>query len=315
MKDEIGNENNTPKYIMPSRFSELLEQADFELIVQLAFDYAEANNKQFVFKEDHLEEVAADGELQNKMGLDTLIRVVIREDISEWQRIVFDHFGKFNNVKQSIEIEFEDYDRIKDKLIIRIYPESVLKNVGKSYEDMFVYRVDLEETVSVICVDLPDKFATVSRVYLEEWDVTAEELFEAAQQNILQYKHLISSHIGEVEGIKIGCFLDRDFAASFILDLQQNAPDYVGIYGALVSMPTKGTVFVHPIGANTIREAISIIAPQCRTIYTKEEGPISLEFYWYYQGKYYMFPYTIEEGKKSLRMPITLVQLLSAGLN
>ena len=62
-------------------------------------------------------------------------------------------------------------------------------------------------------------------------------------------------------------------------------------------------------------ESISIMAPATENIYRNDEGPITLDFYWYYKGEFHLFESKESGESRTITIPYQLIELLSAKLN
>jgi len=86
----------------------------------------------------------------------------------------------------------------------------------------------------------------------------------------------------------------------------------LGKYGSLVSIPNKGSGFVHPINHNDISLVIGDIHEMIIKFYDEDPGPISVNYYWYYNDKFYKFPISVEqEGFRTYHLPIELDKLIN----
>jgi len=167
----------------------------------------------------------------------------------------------------------------------------------------------------LLCVDLPKKFATLNQENTKDWDTTADELFEIARQNIANKYKKLPIESRTIENVTISHCFERDYAVSYIIDFTNNCKELIGIFGTVISIPSKGAVLLHPINGNTVMESISIMAPATENIYRNDEGPITLDFYWYYKGEFHLFESKESGESRTITIPYQLIELLSAKLN
>ena len=301
-------------YDTPERFKHLINQADFNWFIHYILKYAERNNKVFVFENDHIVDKTDTNVGEIQKGLDTLIRVLAMHEKEDWPDLVSEHFGKLEKVEELVE-QLNDFESIKNHLTIRIYPKYIVSQFGNNYKEQLISRVDFKGTISLLCVDLPNKFATLNRENTKDWNVSNEDLFSIAQKNIATKYDKLPVESRTIENITISHCFERDYAVSYIIDFQNNCKELIGIFGTVVSIPSKGAVLLHPINGNTVMKSISIMAAATENIYRNDEGPITLDFYWYYKGKFHLFESKESEQARTITIPYQLIELLSAKLN
>ena len=102
----------------------------------------------------------------------------------------------------------------------------------------------------------------------------------------------------------------NDFAAAYAIELAQNVEESIGPYGSVVSIPAKGVAFVHPIEADTVFDYIGASHELVQSFYADEVYTVTDRYYWYYQGRYQLFPYRIDGTKAYLSYPAELRMLL-----
>lgn len=174
-----------------------------------------------------------------------------------------------------------------------------------------VYRADFPSTKSYLVIDFDDKFHFVNAQNIAEWEQSIDDLFLDALDNTAKEKMEIVK-LDLDQGNEAFAFFSSDYAASYMIDLQKNAPFAVGDLGAIVVIPTKGAAFAYPINNGLVMEFISSFNPLIEKIYNEDEYPITDDYYWYYQGKYEQFPTkTDNENRYFISMPDKLIRLLA----
>ena len=301
-------------YNISQRFKHLINQADFNWLIRYILKYAEKNNKIFVFEDDHIVDKTDTNVGQIQKGLDTIIRVLAMHEKEDWPALVSEHFGKLEKVEELVE-QLNDFEKIKKHLTIRIYPKDIVSQFGENYKEQLISRIDFKGTISLLCVDLPNKFATLNRENTKKWNTSPEELFEIAKENIATKYEKLPVESRTIENVTISHCFERDYAVSYIIDFTNNCKELIGIFGTVISIPSKGAVLLHPINGNTVMESISIMAPATENIYRNDEGPITLDFYWYYKGKFHLFEAKDNGKSRTIKIPYQLIELLSAKLN
>jgi hypothetical protein len=287
---------------IPTQYTHLINQEEYTRILEISQDYLSQygyinglENGVILFIDSNSE--------TNRFALDNLIRKLNGQDSKIWEEMIKEHFYNFFNNSES-KYDFNDLNQIKDILVIRIYPDGYFE--AANFQDKIVYRVDFEDTKSTLVYDLPDKFQPVEQSEFKNWNISIESAFKIALDNVNRMDVEISKQNHE-NGFELYSFFSGDFSASFLLDLKGNANFTIGKYGSLVSIPTKGSAFVHPINHNDIALVLGDIHDMVIKFYDEDPGPISVNYYWYFHKKFMKFPVTrTEQGFRTYHLPIEL---------
>jgi len=236
-----------------------------------------------------------------------------------WPEVVADHFEEvFIALKKHKHTSEEDYESIKDKLSLRIYPaESIAKHGGPS---AFVAKIDLEGTYTVLMIDTPKAFMTVPNNDFLRWNKSAEEVFDTARRNVNKMPVETFREEYDFNGEPLTVFFigNEDCAASHILDLANNQPLMVGELGAIVAVPNKGlaTVFRmekpyegEEIFLNMARHIQSTIQ-FVQNEHAKQGHPVSDNFYWYFNGSFSTIKVSFENEAIVINPPKALSDII-----
>ena len=87
-------------------------------------------------------------------------------------------------------------------------------------------------------------------------------------------------------------YSEHDFGASFVpfLDDVLAASEPLGEHGAIVSMPMRRSVFVHPIRGGEVISAVQAMIPITRQIYQTGADAVSAQLYWWQAGQLTWIP-------------------------
>lgn len=178
-------------------------------------------------------------------------------------------------------------------------------------------KTDLEDTYSLLMLDLPNTFTPVSRAIFDLWKKDISEVFKVAQQNVnKQDVQKVIKNI-DVEGTKIEMIFlgNEDYAASYALDLEINSPELIGEWGSVVVMPNKGLVNVCKINKKKpvdFVKFIQTIKPLTDKSYSEHPQKISNQFYWYYKGAFTKINVFIDtKGNINVVSPFGLTELMT----
>ncbi|MEI6574827.1 MAG: hypothetical protein WCO63_01465 [Bacteroidota bacterium] len=291
---------------VPARFKQLISQDEYLEILELCEDYL-SDKGQITSLESG--EVCLEDAFRRKIkiGLDNLIRAVSIEDNKNWRSLVENHFGKFFD-ESSDEVDISDFNKIKDFLCLKVYPCNQLDQALDLAN--LIYRVDFEDTKTILTFDFPSQFRSVQKSEFEHWGLSVDDVLAKAVQNVNKLEVRV---IGlEMEpGCEIFTFLSGYYSVSYLLDLANNAGNTIGKFGSIVNIPARSLAFVQPLNDIDFINTVGDIAEMVDNIYQHEPGPISRNFYWYYKGVFKKFPLSINnEGLATLMVPIELELLV-----
>ncbi|NJO90067.1 MAG: hypothetical protein HC831_14815 [Chloroflexia bacterium] len=138
-----------------------------------------------------------------------------------------------------------------------------------------------------------------------------EDLFEVALQNISQESIDVRKHLFD-DKFDVFVLLNGDFSASFSLLIGTHLDFAIGKYGSLIGLPTKGTVFIHPIERKDVMSLTTSLYSEMEKIYNEDPGNISLDFYWYNKKEFIGFDKMWhDDGTVTIAMPEDLKIKLS----
>lgn len=275
---------------LPERFHHLLCEEDYIKVLELSQDFLEIYGTieniadgVIYFNDNHND--------YHQVPLDNLIRLLCGESLNNWKINVEEHFNKLLN-KPELNFDLQNFESIKNILSLRVYPDGYFKSID--FQGKIEYEVDFELTKTTLVFDFPDKFTPVEKKYIKKWGVDKEMLFKIAQKNINKQKITIDkkSYPGDIE---LYTFFSGDYSISYLRDFERNAGFAKGDFGALVMIPTRGSGFVHPINGKDITMVISEIHNMIFNFFEEDPGPINANYYWYYNGKFTMFPISVDK--------------------
>jgi hypothetical protein len=257
-----------------------------------------------------------DQEIQ-QLNLDNLIlKCVAIEDKSQWNKVVQVHFENlFSTIDAQKEIDPENYESIKKYLSLRIYPAAFLNQRGGT--SSLITRTDLEDTYTLLMLDLPNAFTPVQRKMFSLWKTDTAEVFRIAQDNVNKQEIEKVSREFDVDGTNVEFrFLgNEDYAASYALDLANNSPDFVGEWGSVVAIPNKGLVNICKVSKDKPLDFVKFIQrikSRVEQSYQEHQQPISDQFYWYYHGEFTRINVmTQPDGNINVISPFGLTELMT----
>lgn len=289
---------------MPSHYEGIVTQKEYETILDYALAYLQQISEIISAKDGTIIIKKADKpEEEMQCHLDNLTRRCKSEDKTEWQTIVNQHFARLNVDPHKVKYIFKDFDFAEPMVKYAVRHASMVDKI-----DEVVHRVDLPETGTFLVLDTDESFRYIRKNDIIEWGKTEKELFDIATQNVALEKIEIAEILW-AEKFEAYTFFSGDFSASFIVELEKNAEFAIGRYGAVVTIPSKGTAIVHPLNGVTALAFIVSFYDMMRNFYTEDQVPITDNFYWYYEGRFELFIESEKRGQTLLSLPKKLEQL------
>jgi hypothetical protein len=295
---------------LPNDFRHLLTQQEYEQVLGLALDYFAERNFPVVEVTDGVIVVDYEDLKDMRFGLDNLVRTIAGEEPAEWPGLIRQHFERFQNHTLAYNYLFADLGYARQFLRVLIKGEHFGAKGIK-----LVRRRDFPETYTFLVIDFANQFRFVNEEDAAQWEVPTEELFQMALANVAAEKVEIGQ--GKIaDQYPLFTFFSSDFAASYLVDFEKNVDFCLGEFGALVAIPAKGSAFVHPIEDLTAMTVLEILAPLVVKFCEEEPGGINMNFYWYWQGRFELFPRSEVNGRSfNISAPPALIGLLSLSNN
>lgn len=295
---------------LPRHFAGILTELEYQIILSYVFQYFKERDIPIKDLDDGVLIIEHEqlGNGTGQLALDNLIRACKGGEETNWKMLISEHFNRLLDEGFDVKSIVYDFEKVKESLIIRLYGRGIMAEEGS--EDSFVWRMDLEGVYTILSLNLPTRFQTVTRRDAELWGLDDEELFAMAMHNTNKQK--VDVLRAEKQGAQLMAFFSNDYSATYLLDLENNCPDAIGEFGTILSLPTKGTAFAHPIHSTRepIFVAFSTIARQTMDIYQQDPWAITSNIYWYFEGKYHRFPTFSKEEKIAFSFPRGLEEML-----
>ena len=299
------------KYELPKRFESFIDLEAYVDILNMIVAFFRNKGKIEKIENGIVYVKNKDGK-SLQCALDNLVRICAQTDREDWFDLVFAHFDKIEKVDVRPAVLQGGFEKAKDYLMLRLYPKEFVRD--DELRQKLVLRTDLEETITALVLNLPDKFQLITRQDVKDWTVTDEELFRTGQDNVNKQKVEMVPLENEA-GFAIYLFSDADYAATYMLDFERNASFAIGKYGALMAVPTKSMAIVHPIESDLLVLIIEFLIPFVMDSFNENPGNLTYHLYWYYQGKFQKFPINFKDEYMTFSLPEELYAMLKKDLD
>jgi len=238
--------------------------------------------------------------------LDNLVRKYVQVDKENQLTEIKDHFRKLQETPYANDYLFKDFDYAKQFLKVLIKPTDITPKL-----DDFVTRIDYPDLLTVLVLDFEDRFHYIRKDEADLWEVDYEKLFKIALDNISQETVDIRKHLFD-DKFDVYVLLSGDFSASFSLLIDTHMDFAIGEYGSLIGIPTKGTVFIHPLPSIDFMDLTSTLYLEMEKFYNEDPSNISMDFYWFDKKSLKLFNKTWNDnGTITISMPDELKKLVN----
>ncbi len=196
-----------------------------------------------------------------------------------WADLIADHLRTMTTHLERIAEPYSMFD-----LRIRLVPDApadsgTLRHLGaRPFADGIVQVLAVDVEGAVRCVP-------TGEIAANGWDVDEAWASALVQTELLESPDEI--HVIDIGGADmIHAFAERPFMASMVGVIDDLIGEYahIGEHGAVVSLPLRHSVLIHPIDDATIRTAIAGMIPITRQLFKQGPGSVSPHLYWWRGG-------------------------------
>ncbi len=300
----LGLFKKKQKISVPEKYENLITNKDYEIFLNLClstlkdleYKVLSYDNGDIVYKNEKSEDA--------HFYLDNILRKYLLTDNNKKETEIRLHFTKLKDNSSAYDYLYKDFDYAKQFLKVLLKADDILPN-----NDDYVYKNHYPGLLTFLVFDFKEQFYYLEKSRISEWEVLESELFTIALNNIRQEEIEIRQLTFD-EKYEIYALFSGDFSASYTLLAEQELDFVIGQFGSLIALPTKGSAFIFPIANEDILDVIVAIYPTVEQIFNEEPSNISLDFYWYYQGKYEVFKKTPNnDGSVNINNPRKLIEL------
>lgn len=306
--------SKTEKVETPEEIKHLISNDDFNLILTFANTHlTEKGHQNISFKDGLLHyDTLGESEISTQTNFLNLVKSVLCEERKDWRVKTAEYFERLNQDKELEEEVLLNFEKAKEYLTVRLHPITTYEDEPqKSHIATLVYKVEIPETYSMLALDLPTRFHFLTFDEINVWSEEKSKLFEIAHNNLRDKIENIKAQQHDWDGAIFYTLFDRDYSAAYCIDFANNCDNLVGEKGSLISFPTRGSVFVHPISdQGQFNVGYNHIAEKTNKFFDDDPGPISRNIYWFYENKFKLFEMTSNNGELTYNIPKQLNDIL-----
>lgn len=297
-------------YSLPAHLTNLLNADEYNQILQLTVDQISLKGRVESIADDGVITILFDGQKgPTRFYMDNLLRKCKAATPDEWAALVAGHVKILPINSAAINYIYKDFDFAAPLLKVQVKSTGFAKDIMQDC----VYRQDFPDTYTFLVIDFEEALHYVRRSEIGGWEASDTYLFDVALDNVAREELTVTAY--ELPGqLTVFSLFHNDFAVAAAVQLSRNGDETIGPYGAVVNIPSKGTVFVHPIEADTVMEYIVASHEMIHDFYTEEVYSVTERYYWFYEGRYELFPLRVEGSSAYLSYPARLVKLLEGNM-
>lgn len=243
-----------------------------------------------------------------RAGLQNLAQVCAQNQPENYPEITFAHFEslrKSNEFFQNFDNELQDFEKVKSYLGVRLQGGEYIRTLP----DSIVFREIAEDLYRQLVFDLPDAVRSVHPDEAAAWPLSEDELFELAQANIRQNYPLEKQWYDHEETGFWMVAADHYFSPNIIFDMEKYE-DLLGPQGALIGLPHRHGVLIHPIKTLMVLKAVSAMIRACRNMHAAGPGSITPNLFWYKDGRFTNLPYVVGKDNIEFQSPDVFTDML-----
>jgi hypothetical protein len=300
---------------VPEELKHLISPDDFNSILTYAITHLkDQGHSDIAFADglliyDNLGEV----NMRSQTNFLNLVKSVICEAQKDWQIKTVEYLDNLNKDKELESEILLNFERAKEYLTLRLQPFSTYEDEPlKSHIETLVYKIDIPETFSLLALDLPNRFHILTADEINIWHKEKTELFQIAHTNLIDKIEIIQAQQHNWDDAVFYTLFDRDYSAAYCIDFAINCSNLIGEKGSLVSFPTRGSVFIHPISnSEQFNIGYKHLVEKTNKFFDDDPGPISRNVYWFHEKKFTLFRMIWNNGEIAYKIPQKLHDILN----
>lgn len=223
-----------------------------------------------------------------QFGLSNVSQQCAAADREDWSRVIATHFTSVFSIQgRDLDALAADYAQVRAILRIRLMPDESMGGVSVPGSTVRAIAPGIQ---AVLVYDFPDSTASVHVDHLAGWPVEVDAAFDQAMANLDQEPNPLSEDMEVEPGTSVRIWYgDSFYVATRALRLVDVLPP--GTTDALVAIPNRHTLVVHPIVDGGAVSALQPIYRLAAQLFREGPGSISDQPYWWHEGTLEQIPH------------------------
>ena len=233
--------------------------------------------------------VVVSGPDTQTLGLTNLAQVCHGEPPGRWPGLVDEFLGALGAAAEAEELR-ASFDSARSYLKLRLYPDDYAAGVDVE----LVARPFAESVIAVAALDLPTSVQTITTDDVARWGVPVDEVLAVALANTRGEGPTDRDSAEVADGVVIDVlFGDSFFTTTAVAWLGELVE--IGERGALVAIPHRHMILVHPIHGAGAVQAVGHVIAMARRFYVEGPGSLSQHLYWWRDGELVWQPASVDD--------------------
>lgn len=252
-------------------------------------------------------EVEGNKDWPGEMGLTNLAQKCHMVPRESWGELIQGHFDSLlqsQREQRELESRMKDFERVRDLLAVRIATYDLDRS-------MVVWREDIPQTISYLCLDLPSSVVSVTPQAAAQWKVSLDELFAIGLENVRRTCVPELTRDEFEPGVPYLALTESSFFVATHALMLRRWQGFEGRYGSLLAIPHRHAVICHPINDIQTVKAVHFMGIAAYNMEREGPGSISPNLYWYRDGRFTLLPCEVKNEKFVFTPPNEFVDLMN----
>ena len=264
-------------------WAEPLGPKGYSAFISAVDGYFRGRGEPYVIKDGFVRR-ESDGQ---EFGFGNLVQVCAQIRPGDYAQCIYNQFSTMDEDKKFREnLNASDFSQVEQYIAVRLYPSEYAKfmNTGNTAAALRPFAGDVFAT---LVYDFPHTVSNISKIDMEQWGKTPDELFTIGLENVRR-NYDLTPEIVNVEGNDFFAINSEHFFAPNILFELDRHPELVGRYGSIVAIPRRNTVMIFPIQGRAVAlvNLTTLFFAMVPAMYQAGPGPLTPEVFWYHDGQY-----------------------------
>jgi hypothetical protein len=260
----------------------------------------------------HLFYTELDGKSWRQLNLIHLVQLLAGEDRATWAEKIGWYVDLHRADQAALEALLASFGEASSRLTVRLHTKEAYVRFPM---EGYILKTVVPELYAALALELPGQFHILQRAEIAAWGIDEDELLWTAYANLADKREQIDIVEEKGDGFVLISLVEKDYAAAYVLDFANHCAEWMGRMGAMVALPTKGNVFIYPVGdPNAFNAAFTKMAELVNRCYQEGPSPLSNELYWFHHNHFERFPKIMEGHTLTYSIPNRLLAYLRTPL-
>jgi hypothetical protein len=244
----------------------------------------------------------APGDPPTVLGLTNVAQLCASIPRSEWRAAIRDHLDAMA-ASRDAATEPPAWEAVRPLLKLRVFPADQAASIS-----MVTYPLT-PDLVAALVADYPTTIQLLTPTSIAGWP-PVDALYAIALENLRADATPEARGVGEGPSAFLALLDDSFFTAARVL-LLPGGVDLDGAVDAVVSMPNRHALLVHPIRDAGVLEAAGAMAGLTARLFEEGPGSIARDLFWWHGGALTTLPVTLRGKTTSFEPPQAFLERIN----